>query len=154
MTLTKSNTTPLDASVRLVRRHMRFGWWSLVVFVALGITLETLHGFKIVWYLGVSAETRRLMWTLAHSHGTLLSVLQIVFALTVPKLSAKTIRSQIRASLCLLGAGLLMPTGFFLGGLFCYSGDPGIGIILVPPGGILLLIGVTSIAWCVHSDLH
>ncbi len=154
MTLTKSNPKPLDVGPRLVSRHMCFGWWSLVVFVGLGITLETLHGFKIVWYLGVNAETRRLMWTLAHSHGTLLSVLQIVFALTVPKLSDKSISSQIRASVCLMGAGLLMPLGFFLGGLFCYSGDPGIGILLVPPGGILLLIGVTSIAWCVHSDFH
>lgn len=154
MTLTKSNPTPLDTGSRLVSRHMRFGWWSLVVFVGLGITLETLHGFKIVWYLGVDAETRRLMWTLAHSHGTLLSVLQIVFGLTVPKLSAKTSSSQVRASICLLGAGLLMPLGFFLGGLFCYSGDPGIGILLVPPGGILLLIGVTSVAWCVHTDFH
>ena len=149
-----STSSPVGAGSPLVTRHMRFGWWSLAVFVGLGITLETLHGFKIVWYLGVSSETRRLMWTLAHSHGTLLSVLQIVFALTVPKLSAKTSSSQIRASMCLLGAGLLMPLGFFLGGLFCYSGDPGIGILLVPPGGFLLLIGVTSIAWCVHSDLH
>jgi len=154
MNSTPSNPTALDATARLVNRHMRFGWWSLAVFVGLGITLETLHGFKIVWYLGVSSETRRLMWTLAHSHGTLLSVLQIVFALTVPKLPAKTSSSQIRASMCLLGASLLMPLGFFLGGLFCYSGDPGIGILLVPPGGILLLIGVTSIAWCVDSDFR
>ena len=154
MTLTKSNPTPLDASLRLVSRHMRFGWWSLVVFVGLGITLETLHGFKIFLYLGVNAETRRLMWTLAHSHGTLLSVLQIVFGLTVPRLSARTSSSQVRASMCLLGAGLLMPLGFFRGGLFCYSGDPGIGILLVPPGGILLLIGVASVAWCVHTDFH
>jgi len=154
MILTKSNPTPLDAGSRLVSRHMRFGWWSLMVFVGLGITLETLHGFKIVWYLGVNAETRRLMWTLAHSHGTLLSILQIVFGLTVCKLSPKTSSSQIRASMCLLGAGLLMPLGFFLGGLFCYSGDPGIGILLVPPGGILLLIGVTSVAWCVQTDFH
>lgn len=152
MTLTKSNPTPLEASSLLVRRHMRFGWWSLAVFVGLGIALETLHGFKIVWYLGVNAETRRLMWTLAHSHGTLLSVLQIIFGLTISKLSAKTGSIQVRASICLLGAGLLMPLGFFLGGLFCYSGDPGMGILLVPPGGILLLIGVTSVAWCVHSD--
>jgi hypothetical protein len=154
MALPKTPQAPMDVDSRLVSRHMRFGWWSLVVFVGLGITLETLHGFKIVWYLGVNSETRRLMWTLAHSHGTLLSVLQIVFALTVPRLTAKTISSQVRASMCLLGAGILMPLGFFLGGLFCYSGDPGIGILLVPPGGLLLLIGVASVAWCVQSDFR
>ncbi len=153
MTLTKSNPTVLDDGARLVSRHLRFGWWSLAVFVGLGITLETLHGFKVVWYLGVGAETRRLMWTLAHSHGTLLSVLQIVFALTVPRLSAQTRSLQACASLCFFGASVLMPCGFFLGGMFCYSGDPGIGVLLVPPGGLLLLVGVTLSAWCVQSDL-
>ncbi len=143
----------MDDGLRLVNRHMRFGWWSLVVFVGLGIALETLHGFKIVWYLGVDVETRRLMWTLAHSHGTLLSVLQIVFALTISRLSARSRNLQAWASVCLLGASFLMPIGFFLGGLFCYSGDPGLGILLVPLGGLLLFIGVTLAAWCVQSDL-
>lgn len=152
--MTKSNPTAIEDGSRLALRHMHFGWWSLAVYVGLGIALETLHGFKIVWYLGVNAETRRLMWTLAHSHGTLLSLLQIVYALTIPKLSSKTSSSQVRASICLLGAGLLMPMGFFLGGAFCYSGDPGMGILLVPLGGLLLLIGVTSVAWCVHLDFH
>ncbi len=27
------------------RRHLRFGWWSLLVFLTLGIALESLHGF-------------------------------------------------------------------------------------------------------------
>ncbi|MEM7232453.1 MAG: hypothetical protein AAF517_09780, partial [Planctomycetota bacterium] len=39
-------------------------------------------------------------------------------------------------------AGLLLPGGFFLGGVFFYSGDPGLGILLVPIGAILMLIGV------------
>ena len=25
------------------RRHLRFGWWSLLVFATLGLLLETLH---------------------------------------------------------------------------------------------------------------
>ena len=33
----------------------------------------------------------------------------------------------------LLGALVLLPLGFFLGGVFIYGGDPGIGVILVPP---------------------
>jgi hypothetical protein len=35
-----------------------------------------------------------------------------------------------------------MPAGFFLGGVFIYAGDPGLGILLVPVGGILLFIAV------------
>lgn len=34
------------------------------------------------------------------------------------------------------------PLGFFLGGVFIHGGDPGIGVILVPPGGLLLFLSV------------
>ena len=46
----------------------------------------------------------------------------------------------------LLGALVLLPLGFFLGGVFIYGGDPGIGVILVPPGALLLFISVLLIA--------
>ena len=65
------------ASFRL--RHLRLGWISLFVFIALGAVLESMHGFKVDWYLNVSNETRRLMFTLAHSHGALLGILHIAF---------------------------------------------------------------------------
>ena len=77
------------------RRHLQFGWWSLVVFATLGLVLETLHGFKVRAYLDVSNETRRLMWTLAHAHGTLLAIVHIVFGLMVavfPDLSGRHLR--------------------------------------------------------------
>ena len=64
-------------------RHLRFGWWSLSAFLALGLLLETLHGFKVGWYLDVSHEARRLMFTLAHSHGTLLALVNIAAGLTL-----------------------------------------------------------------------
>ena len=35
-----------------------------------------------------------------------------------------------------------MPAGFFLGGTIIYGGDPGLGIILLPIGAVLLLIAV------------
>ena len=42
----------------------------------------------------------------------------------------------------LRAATLLMPAGFFLGGVTVYSGDPGLGIVLVPVGGLLLFVAV------------
>ena len=42
----------------------------------------------------------------------------------------------------LLSALILLPGGFFLGGLVIYSGDPGLGILLVPLGALFLLSGV------------
>ena len=46
----------------------------------------------------------------------------------------------------LLGAALLLPGGFLLGGLFPYGGDPGLGIFLVPPAAVLLFVGVGTTA--------
>lgn len=129
---------------RLAAQHTRFGWWALLVFLSLGIALEFLHGFKIGAYMDVA--TRRHMWTLAHAHGTLLALVHLAFAATIPRLNAADVRWRQIASPCLHGATLTLPTGFFLGGIFIYSGDPGLGILLVPVGALLLLIAVWLIA--------
>jgi hypothetical protein len=129
-------------AVRLARRHLRFGWWSLLVFLTLGIGLEAMHGLKLQWYLDVANQTRRLMWTLAHAHGTLLSLVHIAFGLTLRVAGAGGPRTQRAASACLLSASVLLPGGFFLGGLVVYGGDPGLGILLVPVGAALLFAGV------------
>jgi hypothetical protein len=118
------------------------GWWSLLVFVLGGLALETLHGFKVALYLDVSNETRRLLWTLSHAHGTLLALLNLVFAVSLPALPGFAGASRALASRCLLGALVLLPLGFLLGGVFVHGGDPGIGVLLVPPGGLLLLVAV------------
>jgi hypothetical protein len=126
----------------VARRHLLVGWWSLLLFLTLGMVLEALHGFKVGAYLKVSNETRRLMWTLAHAHGTLLALVNLAFGFMVRLVPDWPSRPRAVASLCLRGATGLMPAGFFLGGTFIYSGDPGLGILLVPIGGILLFIGV------------
>ena len=126
----------------VARRHLRFGWWSLLVFLSFGLILEALHGFKAGVYLNVSNETRRLMWTLAHAHGTLLALISLAFGFMVRLCPDWPGRPRAVASICLRGATLLMPAGFFLGGLFIYSGDPGLGILLVPVGGLMLFAGV------------
>jgi hypothetical protein len=118
------------------------GWWSLLVFLTLGLVLEILHGFKVGLYLDVPNSTRRLVWTLAHTHGTLLSVLNLVFAMSIRLTPDWKGSSRTLASRCLLGALVLIPLGFFLGGVFIFGGDPGIGVILVPPGSLLLFISV------------
>jgi hypothetical protein len=124
------------------RLHLRVGWWSLLVFLTLGLVLEILHGFKVGLYLDVPNSTRRLVWTLAHTHGTLLSVLNLVFAMSIRLTPDWKGSSRTLASRCLLGALVLIPLGFFLGGVFIFGGDPGIGVILVPPGSLLLFISV------------
>ena len=127
-------------------RHLRFGWWSLLVFATFGLILEGLHGFKVRLYLDVSNETRRLLWTLAHAHGLGLGVVHVLFGLMVRgefDLAPATLR---RISWSLISASILLPGGFFLGGVSFYSGDPGLGIVLVPAGAIVLLTAIVSIA--------
>jgi hypothetical protein len=127
-------------------RHIRLGWWWLLVFAGLGLILETLHGFKVGFYLNVSNETRRLMWRLAHAHGTLLGAVNILFGLTLRSGYEASFRDLRTISLSLIGASILLPLGFFVGGIQFYSGDPGLGILVVPVGAVLLLAALFFIA--------
>ena len=132
---------PPDNADALFRRHQRVGWYTLLLFLTLGLVLEGLHGFKVRWYLDTDMETRRLMWRLAHVHGTLMGILNIVFALTIRPFSDVT-RWMKTAGASLTGATVLLPAGFFLGGVSVYGSDPGLLVLLVPPGGLLLMIAV------------
>ena len=131
--------------------HLRVGWWSLLVFLSGGIALEGLHGFKLGLYLDVGNETRRLLWTLAHAHGTLLAILNLVFALATRAAPQWNGASATAASRCLIGALVLLPLGFFTGGAFIHGGDPGLGVALVPPGALLLFAAVLLTARGVTS---
>jgi len=126
-------------------RHQRVGWWSFFVFAALGLILELLHGFKVQAYLSVSNENRRLMWTLAHAHGVLLAMIHIVFGLSLDAGRVAT-RNLPRISMALVAAGILLPGGFFAGGVSFYEGDPGIGVAFVPIGATVLLIALFTLA--------
>ena len=128
----------------LANRNLRFGWWSLLIFLSLGAILETLQGFKIGWYVDAGNETRRLMFTLAHAHGTLLAVVNIAAGLTARIVDRFTLRPSV--SFALIWAAILLPAGFFLGGIVIYDGDPGLGVWLVPIGAALLFYSIVRIA--------
>lgn len=166
-----------------MHRHLAIGWWSLLLFLTLGIGLEALHGFKVAWYLNVGMETRRLMWRLAHAHGTFLALVHIALAMSIYMLrtdpaSASSTASSSSAeesakrssrkkskgarksvanvseptawylwpSVLLSGASVGVPGGFFLGGFAVRGGDPGIGVLILPVGALLLLVAVLTVA--------
>ena len=129
------------AAAQCVRKHIRFGWWSLLTFVALGILLESLLAWKVTWYLGTLGEDyeniRRLMWRL--------SLVHLLFAMTVHVVPGTVQQKGARfASPCFIGASFLLPGGFFLGGIFAFEehADPGVGVFLVPVGALLMVIAV------------
>ena len=121
----------------------------LLLFAALGLTLEMLHGFKLGLYLDVNNSTRRLMWRLAHAHGALLGLINIALSTSLaahPKLGEGP--APRTASHLLIAANLLLPLGFFAGGFGHRGGDPGLGILLCPVGAVALLGALASIVRC------
>ena len=133
-----------------VSAHLRIGWWSLLLFLTLGVGLEALHGFKAGWYLDVSNEVRRLMFTLAHAHGVLLSLVHLAFAATLYVARPRG-GLVVLASRGLSVALVLLPLGFFLGGFGIAGGDPGPGVVLVPIGATALFAGVLLTGWVLRG---
>ena len=136
-----------DLRRRLARRHYLIGWWGLLVFLSLGIGLETLHGFKVGFYLDPAHRLRRLLWTLAHAHGTLLALIHVAFAVGLGQFGHWTVRRLRLAAFFLTDALVLLPAGFFLGGIGHGEVDPSPGVLLVPVGALFLLAAVGLIAW-------
>ncbi len=129
-----------------VQRHLRVGWWSFLVFATFGLFLESLHGFKVRAYLDVSNETRRLMWTLAHAHGVLLALVNVLVGLSIRVLPDVGLARRRLVSAALLAATVLIPGGFFLGGVVFYAGDPGLGVLILPIGAVALLVAAFLLA--------
>jgi hypothetical protein len=138
--MTPVDRSPLDR--RLELRHLRVGWSALLLFAVLGLVLELMHAFKVPWYLGVASESRRLLWTLAHAHGVALALTNLALATTCRRLPRPLAPA---ASLALVVGTLLVPGGFWLGGLFVHGGDPGLGAILIPPGALFVLASLVLI---------
>ena len=107
-----------------------------------GLTLEALHGFKVRAF--VESEMRRELFRLAHAHGTLLGILCLVFAALAERNVPEASRLSI-ARLVSWGA-VLMPLGFFVGGILNSEGDPSLGIALVPLGAALLIVALVRAA--------
>ena len=129
----------------LADKHLRHGWLCLLVFIAAGLALEAMHGLKIAAYLDLDHAVRRHMWTLAHAHGALLGLVHLGLAATLrarPRLAAAE-HARV-SSVSLDVASVLLPLGFFLGGLQHFAVDPGLGILLLPVGGLLLLIAALA----------
>lgn len=130
---------------RLARHHLRLGWWCLALFIGLGLTLESLLGLRVPWYVDAANETRRLMLRLGHAHGTLLALVNIAFGLTLAS-SAGPRAVPTWASRALSLAAIAVPLGFLGGGVVFYESDPGLAIVLVPFGALAALLAVTALA--------
>ena len=135
-----TETNPSTAPDRQTGRTVTTGFYLLAVFLPLGLTLEALHALKVDIYL--ESAMRREMWTLAHAHGGILGVLCLVYGPVAERFLPPPKHAN-PARLLRWGA-IFMPLGFLLGGIGNHEGDPSLGILLVPLGGVLLLVALVS----------
>jgi hypothetical protein len=119
---------------------IRQGWISLALWIAFGILIEGLIGFRMPALL--DDPIRRDLLRLAHAHGTLLNLVLLIAAI-LTRLDLVRLGRVAAASLRI--AVVLLPVGFLLGGVWHYHDDPGIGIFLVPVGAVLLLFAAFSL---------
>lgn len=125
------------------RAALRLGWTLLAIFLLGGLTLEFLHLIKAPWYLEV--RIRRELWVLAHAHGALLAVLNLLFAYSAAHCLPEE-RKRALASRMIRWGAVLVPAGFFLGGLGNSESDPSLFIIATPVGALMVLHAVASMA--------
>lgn len=114
---------------------LRFGWLALAIFIAGGLLLESLHLFKSAFYFEVSI--RRDLWVLAHAHGALLAIVNIIFGLTAIQLQWGAAARW--PAVALKVAAVLVPAGFLLGGIGNSESDPSLWILLTPVGAVAAL---------------
>jgi len=133
---------PAKTTDSAIRKTLRAGWLLLAISLPFGVTLEALHGFKVQAYL--ASDMRREMWRLAHAHGTLLGILCLVSGLLADAHIAEAVRPRVLAMI--RWGAVLMPLGFFLGGVLNSEGDPSLGILLVPIGALLLVVALVRVA--------
>lgn len=115
------------------------GLIMLACWMTFGLLLEGFLGYKIPAYL--NDNIRRELFRLAHTHGSLLSIVLIVIALCT---KADFIKPNFYAQNALRIGSVMMPIGFLLGGVWHFESDPGYAIILAPLGGILVIFGIVS----------
>ncbi len=138
---TAPSHSPLDPACQSC---LRFGWTAIAAFLLLGLVLESFHLIKAPFYFDL--HLRRELCTLAHAHGTLLGILNVVFALTAEHCLSSA-KGRQRASLALRVGALLLPLGFLLGAIGAAEGDPSLFILSVPTGALLVLGAAAAMAW-------
>lgn len=143
-----TDTSATQTEERL--RALRFGWASLTLWAALGLVLETAHGWKVGPY--VDDELAQRMLRLGHAHGVLLACVNLLYAAVgLPLLASRADGGRSTGAL-LRVAGVLLPLGFALSAFGHSESDPGFAIWLVPVGALCLLVGLTGLARASFRD--
>ena len=127
----------MQTSRNTANRSLIFGWSWLALFMLGGLLLESLHLFKSAFYFEVAI--RRELWTLAHAHGALLALVNIVLGLYFTHFGLPSTRTIANL---MIAAAIFMPFGFLLGGVGNNEVDPSLAILMTPIGAVLAILAI------------
>lgn len=125
---------------------LKQGFISLACWMTFGFLLEGLIGYKIPAYL--NDNLRRELFRLAHTHGTLFSIVLIVVAIC---LKLNLLKANNQSQIALRVGSVVMPAGFLLGGVWHYESDPGFLIWLSPIGALIVIFGIVSAIFSINK---
>lgn len=124
-------------------RHLRAALVLLALFLASGLWLEAMYGLRAEGW--IDDELRREFLRLGHAHGGILALLNLALAWGLERLATPPAWARKIRVAALLGAALV-GLGFMLGGLFHGPTDPGLPVLAVPAGAMLLLSALVATA--------
>lgn len=123
--------------------HLRAAIALTAMFLASGLWLEAMIGLRAEGW--VDDPLRREFLRLGHAHGGVLALLNVGLAWALERLRTPDAwAGKIRVAA--ITGGALVGAGFMLGGLTHGSTDPGLPILAVPAGAMLLLSALAATA--------
>lgn len=130
-------------------RHLRLSLALTALFLASGLWLEAMIGLRLAGW--VDDPLRREFLRLGHAHGGILGLLNLGVGLAIERLAtpepwARVIRPAA------LGGALLVGLGFIVGGVWHGPTDPGLPVLVVPAGALMLLGAVVAAALVRRGD--
>lgn len=131
-------------------RHLRLSIALVAIFLAMGLWLEAMYGLRAEGW--VDDPLRREFLRLGHAHGALLGLVNVALGwgcerLATPAAWATKIRLAAWVGACLVGVG------FVAGGLLHGPTDPGLPILAVPAGALMVLTSSVAVALVRPSDV-
>jgi hypothetical protein len=117
-------------------RHLRLSLALAALFLAMGLWLEAMIGLRMTGW--VDDPQRREFLRLGHAHGGLLALLNLGLGLALERLGTPAAWAGTIRGAAWTGA-LLVGGGFVAGGLLHGPTDPGLPVLVVPAGALMLL---------------
>jgi hypothetical protein len=120
---------------------------GIAIWMSFGLLLEGFIGFRVPSYMSVSV--RRELLQLAHTHGTLLSLILLAVAICA---KCELVFPRKFAIIALRIGSILMPLGFLFGGIWLIKDEPNPSIFLAPLGGLLMIFGIVSVLFSLKKE--